>query len=129
MTAKPIIGWVLTAVPALFVGSGGIRKAMMSAVPEDIAKGMAHLGVDPGLLRTIGILEIVVVALLLVPRTAFIGAILFTGWAGGTVMTHLRVGDPVVLQALLPVVVWVGLGLRREQDLAPLLGFRPVPRG
>ena len=78
-------------------------------------------------MRAIGIIEVVVVALVLVPRTAFIGAILFTGWAGGAIMTHFRVGDPVILQALLPILVWIGLGLRRQEDFAPLLGLKRAP--
>ena len=61
-------------------------------------------------------------ALFLIPRTAVLGAIVFTGYMGGAIATHVRIGEPWYLQALLPVVVWLGLYLRepRLRTLAPL---------
>jgi hypothetical protein len=89
-----------------------------------MVQGMKHLGVDPGLARTIGLIELAVVVFCLVPRTAFVGAILFTGWAGGAIMAHFRVGEPILVQALLAVLTWVGLGLRRPAEFASLLGVK-----
>lgn len=52
------------------------------------------------------------------------GAILLTGFLGGAVVTHVRVGDPLLSHALFPVyvgaLVWGGLLLRGR--LAALVG-------
>jgi hypothetical protein len=65
----------------------------------------------------------------LVPRTAVLGAVLLTGYLGGAVATHLRVGDPVFSHTVFPVyvgvLIWAGLVLRRPL-LLPLLGLGPA---
>ncbi|HEX3595773.1 MAG TPA: DoxX family protein [Polyangiaceae bacterium] len=117
------IGWALTGLPCAMVFAAGAQK-LVPHLPEPMIQGMRHMGIELSLARTIGIIEVVVVALCLVPRTAFIGAILFTGWAGGAIMTHLRVGEAVYVQVFLAIAVWIGLALRRPAELGSLLGFR-----
>jgi hypothetical protein len=45
-----------------------------------------------------------------------------TGYIGGTIVTHWRVGDPFVIQIVLGILVWLGLHLRepRLKALIPL---------
>jgi len=66
-------------------------------------------------------------ALYLWPRTAVLGATLFTGYLGGAVAIHARVGDPLLTHTLFPVYVggllWVGLYLR-DAGLRTLLSTR-----
>jgi hypothetical protein len=52
-----------------------------------------------------------------------LGAILLTGYLGGAILTHLRVGDPYWMQAVLGVLLWGGLYLRdpRLRALLPLV--------
>jgi hypothetical protein len=56
-----------------------------------------------------------------------LGAILLTGYLGGAVATHVRVGDPLFTHTLFPiyfgVLLWAGLWLRDER-LRPLLPLR-----
>jgi hypothetical protein len=60
------------------------------------------------------------------PQTAVLGAILLTGYLGGAVATHVRVGDPLFSHILFGVYVgvflWLGLYLRdaRLRALVPL---------
>ena len=65
------------------------------------------------------IVVLVCVILYVVPRTAVLGAILLTGYLGGAVATHLRVGDPLFSHTLSPVyfavLLWGGLYLRDER--------------
>ena len=58
----------------------------------------------------------------LIPTTSILGAILVTGYVGGTIVTHLRVGEPVYVQIALGILVWLGLYLReaRLRELLPL---------
>jgi hypothetical protein len=62
----------------------------------------------------------------LIPRTSVLGAILLTGYLGGAVATHVRVGDPLATHVLFPVYIgimlWGGLYLRNDRlrALVPL---------
>ena len=100
---------------------------LMSAVMKLVGgpaleQGMAHLGIPLSLAVPLAILEISCVVVYLVPATAVLGAILLTGYMGGAICTHLRVGDPFYVQIALGVLVWLGLYLRegRLKGLVPL---------
>ena len=71
----------------------------------------------------LSILELSCVLIYAIPSTSILGAILLTGYLGGAICTHWRVGDPFVVQAILGVLVWVGLYLREER-LRGLVPFR-----
>ena len=105
--------WALTAVPVLFLTFDGVIK-LMNVQP--VVDGMAKLGYPAGLAGALGTILLACVALYAVPRTAFLGAVLLTGYLGGAVATHVRVGDPLVSHVLFPVYVaifiWGGLYLR-----------------
>jgi hypothetical protein len=76
---------------------------------------MAHLGLPESLIRPLGVIELLCVVVYLVPKTSFLGAILFTGYVGGTIITHLRVGEPVYLNIIIGVLIWVALYLRQPR--------------
>ena len=59
----------------------------------------------------------------LIPATSVLGAILLTGYIGGAICTHWRVGDPFFIQIALGIVVWLGLYLR-ENRLKALIPLR-----
>jgi hypothetical protein len=106
----------------LLLFSGGI-KIIQS--PQAI-EGTVKLGYPAGLVFGIGVLELLCTALYVVPRTSILGAIMLTGYLGGAVATHLRVGDPLPSHVLFPVylgvLIWAGLYLRdpRLPALIPL---------
>jgi hypothetical protein len=95
--------------------SGVLKLTGMDAVLE----GFAKLGYPASLILGLGILEIACVVIYVIPRTAILGAILLTGYLGGAVATHVRVGDPLFSQALIPfylgVLVWGGIFLRDDR--------------
>src|SRR6185312_13665838 len=111
----------LSLLPVLlFVFSAGMK---LSHSP-DMVKGMTgHLGWPEILATRLAILEISCVILYLIPRTAVLGAVLLTGYLGGAIATHMRVGDPFYMQALLGVMLWAGVYLR-DQRLHALLPLR-----
>ena len=90
---------------------------------EEVAQGIAHLGVPESLLVPLSILEISCVVIYLIPATSVLGAILLTGYIGGAICTHLRVGDPFFLQIAIGVFIWLGLYLR-EDRLKALIPLR-----
>lgn len=84
-----------------------------------------HLGIAAHLSPILGVIEIGVTFLFLIPRTSFLGAILVTGYLGGAVWTHLRIGDPWFVPIIIGVVIWIALGLRQPAVFALALGKTP----
>ena len=113
------VGWVLSGLPAPLLVFSGVSKFMMN---EQVAKGFTDLGWPVRLAVPLGVLELSCLVLFLIPRTAVLGAILFTGYMGGAIATHVRIGEPFYVQSALPVVVWLGLYLRepRLRELIPV---------
>jgi hypothetical protein len=79
-------------------------------------EGTIQLGYPASSLLVIGLIQVVCLAVYLVPRTAILGAVLWTGYLGGAIATHLRVGNPLFTHMLFPIYVaallWGGLWLR-----------------
>jgi fucose permease len=96
--------------------------------PDAVAMFVGKFGYPEGMLTTLAVLELTCTLLYLVPRTAVLGAVLLTGYLGGAVATHVRVGDVFVAPLLVGVFVWVGLFLRDERVRA-LLPLRGEARG
>lgn len=114
-----ITGWILTAIPAVMLL---LSAGMKVANPPMMADGFAHLGWPGTLTMTLAVLEIACTVLYLIPQTAVLGAILVTGYLGGAIATHVRLGEAVYAQAGLGVLAWLGLYLRepRLRALIPL---------
>src|SRR5690242_5459872 len=112
-------GRVISALVSLVFLFSAFMK--LKGGPE-LAQGMAHLGLPNSLVIPLAILEISCVVIYLIPMTSVLGAILLTGFIGGAICTHLRVGDPYIVQIVLGILVWLGLFLResRLRGLIPL---------
>ncbi len=116
-------GRILSGLVVLFLIPDGIIKFIK---PAPVVETSAHLGLPLSLANTLGILLLVCTAIYAFPRTSVLGAILLTGYLGGAVATHLRVGDPLFSHILFPtylgVLLWLGLYLRddRLRALIPL---------
>jgi hypothetical protein len=90
-------------------------------------EGDARLGYPESTVVGIGLLLLLCTLLYVIPRTSILGAILLTGYLGGAVATHVRVGNPLLGFVLLPVyigvLVWGGLFLR-DPRIRTLLSSR-----
>jgi len=106
-------GRVVTAVPVLFLIFDSVIKLMNIQPVQD---SFRQLGYPLSIAVGIGALELALLALYLIPRTAIFGAILWTGYLGGAVATHVRVESPLFSHILFPLYVglllWLGLFLR-----------------
>jgi hypothetical protein len=118
-------GWALSGLAIAFLALDAGGKLL---APEMMIANSPPLGIpaDPGFYRELGLILAVCTALYAWPRTAFLGAILLTGYLGGAVATQLRVGSPLLSHTLfgiyLGLFVWGGLWLRepRLRSLLPL---------
>jgi hypothetical protein len=112
-TAARWSGRVLTGIPVAFMlFDAAVKFTHLPAVAE----ASLQLGWPTHLNPVLGVLILGCLALYLWPRTAALGATLFTGYLGGAVAIHLRVGHPLGTHVLFPVYVgalfWAGLALR-----------------
>ena len=112
-------GRIVSGLASLVFVMSGAMKLKGGAGP---AQMFGHLGLSESLILPIAILELVSVAIYLIPRTSVLGAILLAGFMGGAILAHLRVGEPPVVQAVFGILVWLGLYLRdaRLRALLPL---------
>jgi DoxX-like family len=108
-------GWALSIlVIAFFLMDGGMKLAL----PPIVVETSAQLGwpADRGTVYLLAALLLGSTLLYAIPRTAMLGAILLTGYLGGAVATHVRVGSPLFTHTLfgvyLGLFVWGGLWLR-----------------
>ena len=114
------IGRILTAIPVLMMGV--MSTVMFFAAPGKIVEGMTKYGYPTKVGQPLLVVEVICAVLYLIPQTAVLGAILLTGYLGGAVATHLRVGEPFWMPVMFGAVVWLGLFLRdaRIRALLPL---------
>jgi hypothetical protein len=119
-----VAGYVLTGFVALFLTFDTILKVLQLA---PAIEGTTALGYPADAVLPIGIVELVCLALYLAPQTAVLGAVMLTGYLGGAIATHVRMGSPLLSHTLFPIYValmaWGGLYLR-ETRLRELVPFR-----
>jgi len=116
-------GRILSTLAVLFLIFDTVIKLMQI---QPVKESFARLGYPTSIAVAIGALELACLALYLIPRTSILGAVLLTGYLGGAVATHMRVGDPLLSHTFFPVyigaLIWAGLALRnpRVRTLATL---------
>lgn len=116
------IGRALSGLAAAFLLFDGGMKVV---APPVVVKSTVELGYPEASILGIGLALLVSTVLYLVPRTAVLGAILLTGYLGGAVATHVRVGDgafKVLFPVLFGIFVWGGLALRVPRVRRAVLG-------
>jgi hypothetical protein len=113
-------GWTLSILPSLMLL---LSAAMKFSDSPEFKAGFDHLGWPMSVSRPLGFIEIAVVLIYLFPRTAALGAILCTGYLGGAMAAHIRIGEQAYTQFLLGVMIWGGLWFRdaRLRSLIPLM--------
>ena len=118
------IGWVLSGLVIAFLLMDATMKLLALSVVLEAQEPLGFSGAATA--RGLGVLLLACTLLYAAPQTAVLGAILLTGYLGGAVVTHVRVGDPLFSHILFGVYVgvllWLGLYLRdaRVRALVPL---------
>ena len=119
MTTTPKAIWIgrtLSALAILFLSFDTIVKVLRLPIAVE---GTTQLGYPESTVFVIGIIQLVCLVLYVVPQTSVFGAILFTGYLGGAIATHLRIGSPLFTHILFPiyvaVLIWGGLYAREPR--------------
>ena len=119
-------GRVLSGLVILFL----IFDIVVKLIPLEIAlTTSAELGYPStaAFARGLGIVLLICTALYAYPKTSILGAIILTGYLGGAIATHVRVGSPLFSHVLfgvyLGLMLWGGLYLR-DLGLRALIPLR-----
>jgi hypothetical protein len=125
--SKPerLLGRVLSGLVIVFMlFDGAIKLVPWPVVTESMEK--IGYGSSETLARSLGVISLVCTILYAIPPTSFVGAILLTGYLGGAMASHLRIGSPLFTHVLfgfyLGLMVWGGLWLR-DGSLRTMLPF------
>lgn len=114
-------GLLLSGLGAAFLAFDAAIKLLRLPVAVD---GTTQLGYAAGVVLPLGVVQAACLALYLIPRTSVLGAVLWTGYLGGAIATHVRLGNPLFTHVLFPVYVgallWAGLWLRDRRARALL---------
>ena len=119
-----VTSYVITSLVTLYLIFDTVLKLLK--LPPAV-KGTTELGYPVDSVLWIGLMELVCLVLFLLPRTSVFGALLMTGYLGGAIATHFRLGNPLLSHTLFPIYIalmlWGGLYLR-ETRLAALIPLR-----
>jgi DoxX-like protein len=122
------VGRVVSVLAALFLLFDGVMKL---GKPAFVVEATLRLGYPEDVILGLGIVLAASTVLYLIPQTSVLGAILLTGYLGGAVASHVRVGDPIfpiLFPIIFGVLIWGGLYLRDER-LRSLVPLRAVGAG
>lgn len=109
-------GRAVSGFAVLFLLFDGVMKFFMDKLPPEALEAGAALQWSIDRMPLVGTILLTCLFFHLIPRTAILGAILLTGYLGGAVASHVRVGNPLFSHTLFPIYVgafiWIGLYLR-----------------
>lgn len=107
--AIKITGWALSILLAIFFGLTAILKLVGN---ERISEQMAAIGLDSGLTKILGVIELISIVLFIVPRTGVVGTLLLISYMGGIIATLLQHHQSVAMFIVIQALVWVAAALR-----------------
>jgi hypothetical protein len=111
-----LAGRIISGLAVVFLLFDGVTKFFMDKLPPEALEAGAALQWPIEKIPIVGTLLLLSLAIHMVPRTAVVGAVLLTGYLGGAIASHVRVGNPLFTHTLFPVyiaiLVWLGLYLR-----------------
>jgi hypothetical protein len=120
------LGRGLSGLVILFLLFDGAIKLVPWPVVTETMDRIGY-GSSETLARTLGAITVACTVLYAIPPTSILGAILLTGYLGGAVASHLRIGSPLFTHTLfgfyLGLMVWGGLWLR-DRKLRALMPWR-----
>jgi hypothetical protein len=120
-----ILGRALSGVAILFLA---FDAAIKFALIQPVRDTLRQLGwpSDTGTILGLAIGLAIATLLYAIPRTAFIGAVLLTGYLGGAIATHARIGSPLATHTFFGIYVavflWGGLYWREPRLRALIVG-------
>lgn len=120
------LGRILSGLVIVFLLFDGVIKLVPWPIVTETMDRMGY-GSSESFARSLGIIAVVCTVLYSIPPTSILGAILVTGYLGGAIASHVRIGSPLFTHTLfglyLGLMVWGGLWVR-DRSLQSLIPFR-----
>ncbi len=95
--------------------------------PAPVVEAFAKLHLPLSLAVELGVIELLCIALYVIPQTSILGAVLLTGYLGGAVAIQMTTSNSLFGEILFPVyvgiVLWAGIYLR-DGKLRALIPWR-----
>ena len=119
--------WAGRTMSAIVVIALVADGAIQLFAPAQVASMLQETGFAMDLTRIVGPIILVCAILYAIPATSVLGAILVTGFLGGAICAHVRIGQlgspPEIISLLLGAMTWGGLYLRdpRIRAILPLV--------
>ena len=116
-------GRIVSGIPILFLLMDSGMKLAKAKVAVDTT---VQLGYSESVIFPLGLVSLICTCLYAIPRTSVLGAIMLTGYLGGAVATHVRVGAglfPISFPFIIGGLIWLGLFLR-DSHLRALIPLR-----
>jgi hypothetical protein len=119
--------WAGRMMSAAVVVALAADGAIQLFAPAQIASTLQETGFAMGVTRIVGPIILVCAILYAIPATAVLGAILVTGFLGGAICAHVRIGEfgspPEIISLFLGAMTWGGLYARdpRIRAILPLI--------
>lgn len=115
-----IAGWGLSVLISLFlIGASAMGKFTQW---EGKSEMFAEMGWEEDVMIKIGVIEVAIAVLFLVPRTSFVAAILLVAYLGGATATHVRAEEPFYFPIIIGILAWIALGLRKPEVFRIAMG-------
>ena len=117
-------GRIMSAFVVIALGADGTIQLL---APTQIASMLQETGFAMDLTQVVGPIILACAILYAIPATAVLGAVLVTGFLGGAICAHVRIGElgspPELISLLLGAMTWGGLYLRdpRIRAFLPLV--------
>ncbi len=122
-----LVGRALSALVSLALLADA---TVILVYPELMQVEMDAIGFPAALSVRLGLIILVCASLYTIPRTALWGAVLTTGFLGGAICMHFRVGEfgspPQLVALALGIAAWAGLYLTDDRVKSLLGGHVPL---
>lgn len=102
----------MSGIVILFMLMDSIMKFIQ---PPTVVETTVALGFGEQQILLLGVLGLLSTLFYIFPKTSILGAVLLTGYWGGAIATHVRLGNPLFTHILFPVylaiLAWGGIWL------------------
>ncbi len=119
-SVSSLVGWICTALVGALNIFAGVMKFMPVDPASEQAKMMADMGMTPGLEHALGVIELTITLLYIIPRTSTVGFVLMVGYFGGVTATLLTHGQDATFAYVILAVLTVGAYFRNPELLTRL---------
>lgn len=106
--SKRVLYWSATILVAFILVSSGLFKIFGGAATAEIAKGLG----GEGNVIILGVLEVFIAILWVLPRTGVAGTLLAVAYIGGAIAVHFVSGQPVLVPVIIQILIWLAAAIR-----------------